>query len=228
MTFGEGVPEEATWGRLLASSLQVEGSYANLGIRGASIGQIVLNTFAYIKKFGNPKYLFCLFPDFKRMEFVFHKDLIVDEYGARKIEDFYGEDINISRSHLHTKNFIPPKYMKSPVCLQDVMPLEHAIFQSMGYIDMLTTYCNATGVKFLWSTWDYEFSDECANREYPNYVDVVLEHRVSNIHNMVDVTCHKELLQKYRKNFYQGLDEAPHWGVHQHAHLADLFLSNIS
>lgn len=227
MTFGEGVPEEATWGRFLSSSLGLEDSYINLGIRGGTIGQTTLNVFAYIKKYGAPKYLFCLFPDINRMEFVFHKDMILDKYGA-KAKDFLGE-YELSRTHLHQENVRPDKYLKSPVYLQDIMPLEYSIFQSIGYIDILTTYCETAGIVFKWSTWDYYFSDEARARGYKNYIDVVSDHNENQLNREPEKgpTCHEELSEAYGKNFYVGLDDAPHWGVHKHAHMAEKFLASI-
>jgi hypothetical protein len=227
MTFGEGVPENATWGKFLASDLGLADSYANLGIRGGAIGQIVLNVFAYIKKYGAPKYLFCLFPNVQRMEFVFHKDMVLDQYGV-KVEDF-SEDYIVSRTHLNQKNVAPPKYLKSPVYLQDIMPLEHSIFQSMGYIDILTIYCEAAGITFRWSTWDRNLANDLAGRDYKNYLDVISTHSKVNLDREItsEDQCHNELSEVYGKNFYVGLDSSLHWGVHKHLHMAEKFLASI-
>lgn len=227
MTFGEGVPEDGSWGKLLATRLGLQESYANLGIRGGSIGQTVLNIFAYIRKYGAPEYLFCLFPDINRMEFVFHKDLVIDQYGA-KPKDF-SFDYQVSRTHLHQENASLPKYLKTPVYLQDILPLEYAIFQSTGYIDILTTYCEAAGIVFKWSTWDYYFSDEARARGYTNYIDVVLDHHENQLNRepKKGPPCHEELSKLYGENFYVGLDDAPHWGVHKHIHMAEKFLKAL-
>lgn len=227
MTFGEGVPENGTWAKTLATTLGIPHSYVNLGIRGGSIGQIVLNVFAYIKKYGAPKYLFCLFPDINRMEFVFHKDIILDQYGT-VVEDFL-EEYEVSRTHLHQENVLPAKYIKSPVYLQDVMPLEYAIFQSTGYIDILTTYCESAGIVFKWSTWDLYFSSEALKREYKNYIDILSDcnYPVHEQELRLEPSCHYELYKLYGTNFYIGLDDSSHWGIHKHAHMAEKFLTAL-
>lgn len=231
MTFGEGVPDEGRWGDFLSKMLGVSNSYINLGIRGASVGQIVLNVFAYIEKYGKPKYLFCVFPNLERIEFVFHKDLILDKYGLR-VEDFSDLGSNYQRSytHLHDVNQPPSKYMKSPVYMQDVIPTEYSTYLASGYIQMLTTYCRDAGITFKWSTWNERFCESARAYDYPAYVDswdILKINPYKDKNQFAEVNCHLDLLDKYNKNFYIGLDKSAHWGVHPHAHMAEEFFRSL-
>lgn len=231
MTYGEGVPEEARWGNFLAEKLDASKNYVNLGIRGASVGQIVLNIFAYIEKYGKPEYLFCVFPNLERIEFVFHKDLIVDKYGTQP-KDFseLKSDYQRSYTHLHDSNQTPPKYMKSPVYMQDVIPTEYATYLASGYIQMLTTYCRDAGITFKWSTWNERFCESARTYGYPAYVDswdILKINPYKDKNQFAEVNCHLDLLDKYNKNFYIGLDESIHWGVHPHVHMAEEFFRSL-
>jgi hypothetical protein len=233
MTYGEGVPDAGRWGNFLAKDLNVFDSYVNLGIRGASVGQIVLNVFAYIEKYGKPKYLFCLFPNLERLEFVFHKDLIVDKYGTRP-KDFLelGSDYQRSYTHLYDSNQVPSKYLKSPVDMQDVIPTEYATYLASGYIQMLATYCRDAGITFRWATWNDRFYRSAKKYGYLSFVDNQKTMRTAiysdkDTDKFAGAECHLELLDKYEKNFYIGLDKSGHWGIHHHVHMAEEFSESL-
>lgn len=227
MTFGEGVPDDGRWSDILSSRLGAQDNQINLGIRGASVGQIVLNVFSYIEKYGKPKYLFCLFPNLERIEFIFHKDLIIDRYGDYPKD--YTFDYQRSYTHLNDETRIPPKYLKSPVEIQDVVPNEYATYLASGYIQMLSTYCRDAGIIFRWSTWDRKFYEECRIQQYPYFVDSIKSINLSVYEegNIPTPECHSELLEKYGKNFHIGLDKSLHWGVHPHAHMAEEFFRSL-
>lgn len=69
ITFGDGMFEEYMWARLtydkIASETKVSGFY-NIAFNGANHSDIILQTFKYIDRYGNPDVIFINFPDLKR------------------------------------------------------------------------------------------------------------------------------------------------------------------
>ena len=71
VTFGEGLPEDYIWPKLVYDRLsereQNISGYFNLGINGGNHVQIISQIFSYIKEFGNPEVIFVNFPDTHRL-----------------------------------------------------------------------------------------------------------------------------------------------------------------
>jgi hypothetical protein len=65
-TFGEGLPYMKNWSGRLYNKIAKEeklSGYFNLSYLGGNVQLIVDNIYKYAKKFGNPDYLFCHFPE---------------------------------------------------------------------------------------------------------------------------------------------------------------------
>ena len=70
ITFGDGLPEEFIWPKLVFNKIKEEhqvSGYYNLGFNGANHFQIFTQIWSYIEHFGNPDVLFINFPDIRRL-----------------------------------------------------------------------------------------------------------------------------------------------------------------
>jgi hypothetical protein len=69
VTFGEGVDQDKTWAYQVYNKIKESNNvsgYFNISFPGASITDIIMNTFKYIHKFGNPDVIFLSFPNNER------------------------------------------------------------------------------------------------------------------------------------------------------------------
>jgi hypothetical protein len=225
VTFGEGIPEDRIWGNVLADKLKTK-SKANLGHRGGSVYSIIMYSMAYIKKYGKPKQIFCLFPDLSRVSIPLSYG-IVSEYSPPFDDNGHGSIVNIPIRNMHD-SFETPKYMKLPYNLSRIFPIDVAIYQAAMQIHMFSMYCREAGIKFVWSTWDKDFSGAIKKfkEEFPEYIDYL------DNYDQGETSCHEDLLDTYGMNFHRGLDNMGqeagyHQGIHEHAHIAEAFYNSI-
>jgi len=225
VTMGEGVPEDRIWGNVAADMLGIK-SKANIGHRGGSVYSIIMYSMAYIKTYGKPKYIFCLFPDLSRLNIPLTKGITAD-FNQPNEGEGVGSIMNIPIKNM-TDTSAAPKYMKSPYNLSQILPVDVSIYQAMMQISMFSMYCSSANIKFIWSTWDQSFNDSVKRyiKNFPEYVDY-LENYFGIVSNK-NSKCHLDLLKKYETNFYRGLDNLDkdshyHQGIHEHAHIAETF-----
>lgn len=254
-TFGLGVPEEAIWGSQVAA--QFDMSYANISLPGRSVQWVVRSLFAYFKKYGNPKVVACLFPDFQRMTMTLNPDLLISTLDS---DSKKGDHINQLRDiHLYRSSNAGnrPKYSERPHFVEDVIPVDLPVFISIQHILMLEQYCESNGIVFAWGVWDpglYEFLAEVKDLYgYSSYVDTKILNWIDKnldgyremFHETMEdrskcngpvctcpETCHLDLRDKYGDNFYRGADnlygdQTSHFGVHKHTHIADAFIAKL-
>lgn len=168
VTYGAGIPESGVWGNVLAEKLGMEAS--NLSRAGSSVSWIVESLFRYFESYGNPKYLFCLFPDLYRHRFpvdgkYYSKKLEIDipAPGSKPavIRGVEPGTIGLSNSFFTTvpldKTSAIPKYVKLPVDYEKVFSFDLVIHENIKKIRHLESYCKAAGILLIWSTWDEEF-----------------------------------------------------------------------
>jgi hypothetical protein len=253
-TFGLGIPEETIYGSLIASNYGY--SYNNLSLPGKSVTWIVRNLFLYFKKYGNPKKLICLFPNFSRQQIVSDANILkgtdheVD--GPLWVTDIHHSDASLGYS---TK----PKYSKMPHSALDVLGPETGIYDSFQHIYMLEQYCLAANIELHWTSWDVGNNRMLSalqkeHNYFRNFVEFDLNSWTTEIetnslgkevacrdyyctyedgsNKKIKTNCHEDLLAKYEKWFYRGTDTKhgvsnAHKGVHFHAHLAEGFIKAI-
>ena len=257
LTFGLGVPEEATWGSFVGRAL--DSSIASIALPGASIPWIVEQIFIYFRTYGHPKKLFCLFPDLGRLPTIV--DGIVLSGGNPGPTD---DNLLVTIQTVNDDQEERPKYLKKPYDATAITTYENSAYWSVRHIRMLEQYCNAVGIDFIWSTWHFsEVTAQLVDSKefgFDNYFNVYdfncINYRKGNginketifksttdrntcLSQHVDVECfcgldcHSELLELYGPtNFYSGTDtlegeEFAHPGVHFQAHLAEAFLSQL-
>lgn len=227
VTFGVGVPYEGIWSTILANKIKLE--HANLAIPGWSIEAIVDNLFKYFYKYGNPKKLVVLFPDYNRIVITSHKDFSV--VGPHDAEE---PTVKITKAILIDESANEKvKYSKKPHNLLNFLTPEFALYKSLTAINRLVIYCKNFDIDFVWSTWDEETDkiikicrDVWNYNFYDNYVSIDLG---DNLHSQI---CHRDYLTIHKENFYDGLDKSslnfmPHPGVHQHVHYAESLYNKL-
>jgi hypothetical protein len=245
-TWGVGVVLDGIWGNILSKSLNTK-SY-NLGWGGKSTQFIVQNTIGFCKEYGNPKTIFCLFPDFTRIEMksetTFMRGKSVSQGRAGRME--YSIMLNGKSPIKDTK------YSKAPHLAEDMIPSEFLFSINLDYIHMLELYCQLNNIQLFWGTWD-KWQDEYLHKnigsmDFKNYV--YLEQKKWSYgpsgmyrENFYDTDpmyithkqCHEEYREKYGLNFDFPMDGNPksglpgvevvtgHMGVHKHIHIAEKF-----
>lgn len=238
-TYGVGLPEDGTWASMVSEALGLDS--VNLGFPGASATGIVSNLMHYFKVYGNPEYLFCMFPDLERMHVFLNKNILTSTH------DMDNGFTEIQLCHLSDYEE-RPKYAKKPFLVDDVMSNEIAYYYSLKSIQMLEQYCEAAGIKFLWGMFHVPDSDamrELVKNElgyYGNFLDTE-QHYWNKDSNGNDVfyvdgnyenkgSCHldqKEILGErfdIAGDIELGRDRAHH-GIHRHIHTAEIFIEEI-
>lgn len=235
-TYGVGLPVDAIWSSILSNKLGLES--VNLGWAGASVTGIVSNLMHYFKVYGNPKNLFCMFPDLSRMQVFLNDNIMISNNGTT------GGFIEVQLNHLAELKDRPP-YSKKPYRIEDVVPNEIPFYYSLKAIQSLEQYCDAAGINFAWSIFyspDHDLikylrdSSRNVNRYYSKFIDTNQgswdkDSMFSDVYTGSMTDCSNEeaiYRDKYPKYFNlagdieQGHDMAHH-GIHRHIHTANGF-----
>jgi len=244
-TYGVGLPEEARWSNILANKLNL--SFVNLAIPGASVFLILSEIMHYIKVYGKPKYIFCMFPDFARTT-------LYVKHGLNAPYDGLG-DYGLTQTHLMSHGNIEdrPKYIKKPFAYDDVMSLETSYFYSLKAIQFLEYFCDILEIKLYWGAlWDLdsEMLSVLKNNEFGYYSHFIAESGIwdritdepgkdqyvvrvyDNGFKDISVNCHEEYRKIFPKHFDMASDtefgiEGAHLGFHRNIHIAEKFYSLI-
>jgi hypothetical protein len=236
-TFGIGIRDVInTWPAILSNSLNL--NYFNLAKSGSSVNSQIRRAFAYFKKFGHPKYIFAIFPDFQRMEFPINYRTLV----ANK-DEVNGPKSGLSVKHLKHPTEIP-KVSSMPHDARDIFTEELSYFISMQYILMLEQYCDTAGIKLVWSTWSDEDEalilklKEMSEQSYKNFTSLhnykwlrnyesqQEEFYDKNYNNLYPHRTHCHEKYSNLEDFNIAIDviynfHTAHSGVHRHIHWAE-------
>jgi hypothetical protein len=236
-TWGEGVVFDGIWGNILSKSLNKK-SY-NLGISTRSPQFIVKNIISFCKEYGNPKVIFCLFPDFMRFQMKSDISFMIGKYSPNNISGRHEYPvINKTSPEKNTK------YSKAPHLAEDMIPSEFIFSINLDYIHMLEFYCELNNIKLFWGTWE-PWQDSYLYRnidsiDFKNYVcleqekwNTPLGYKNEEFYGDDNTytnykRCHEEYREKYGKNFGFPMDTNPkngegHMAVHKHIHIAEKF-----
>lgn len=221
LTASTGVAPQHTWPALLFDNLNIE--YNNIAQAGDSVYGQCMKIYAYIKKFGKPKYIIAIFPNFERMQIINN----AYTFRSHRYNSLYDANINsgINKWHLVNKFTMNiDKYqnkkniMKFPIDAEKVMNQETAIMYSFNAIDALSLYCKEAGIKFIWSTWD-PFSDAIIKQNYKNldikeFVTIDPDMWMFDDKRYKDIYYKESLLNKFRNSKTIGSlseDEVVDW-----------------
>lgn len=258
-TFGEGIGQGSTWSDFVSKNLNL--TMHNLGTSGKGVTFEINCFFEYVNKFGNPKIVLCLFPDFVRMEIASrsHQMKPQKKYhmsGALPSDDEDEKVISYGICPQPTYDG-RPKYLKTPVIAEEIMPLETAYMLSIQYIKMLEAYCNTNNIKLIWTTWVAEQNRWLNHNKENNYFKNYFHFDEDSWHQRVEdlgkdimcgivhkkgiaceteFNCHKEYREEHRFGFDIALDVKisrtatlnGHSGIHKHIHWAEFFIKEIN
>jgi hypothetical protein len=237
-SYGVGIPEEYTWGSLVANHLGRP--YSNLSYWGKSTSWIITNLMAYMQGYGNPKTLLCLFPDFYRLRLPVNEEILTADKNEH--DGGIAAKTGIYDAYLHNKGDLSarPKYSKAPYVAEDVLPLELPFYLAMQSIKMLTWYCRSNDIELLWSTWDPDTHDYLLSVKdsygYGEFIDLSINdwepRRAPDYSYLHKDRCHSLTASTHGDVFDIGQDspgdpQYSHWGSHVHIHMAQSYIENI-
>lgn len=226
------------WPVLLSKELNQD--FHSVALMGSSVVEQVKRIFAYIEKYGKPKYIFAIFSQFNRME------IPKNEYFYKYYRDTSKKEIeptNIRQACIigdtnNQKLTIPydPEFLFS----EEFPQLYSALF-----IQILEQYCKEAGIVLVWSTWSSN-QDKIINKaisinssKYAGYFSVKNEdwqidydkNKYIYTGNDYELNCHDELKNHEEFDFVFTEPNNPSrafWGIHRHIHLKDLFVKKIN
>jgi hypothetical protein len=249
---GLGLPIEETMPYILSNNLHVE--YNSVARYGDSIPGQISKIFSYINEFGNPKKIVALFPDFNRF-LTFNNQALL---ASQSFFDSYDEKTFVwantqSENDFRTKEYMnfmiknsttvsaeqnPKGIYKRPLIANDVITEEISHMYAAQYIDMLSLYCKAAGIDFVWSTWDTTTNELIKKINFENYISCSPENwSVSGDLDILHdpetknkINCHED--KNNSTSFHVALDrekgiEHSHFGHHRHLHYAETFLNYL-
>jgi hypothetical protein len=243
-TWGTSLPEHYRFSNFIEKKFS--GTVHNMSYEGNSVGSVVRSIFAYLKEFGNPKYIYLMLPPFERIEFIADPDTVNKwdwaEY-YKKFKKTGVEDLDFSPLQIATVDVFTPIYAKSPYSIEDVMNPQSVYFINMQMLLMLEQYCNNAGINLMWSCWSNAYSImnfvsdlQKNNQGHSNYFNIPVWDWHLNKDN-VDILdtsdCHKDLRDEDKIFFDHAMDigrvatSHPHWGSHRNIHIAEQVLSEM-
>ena len=134
-TFGSGLPFEYTWSQQLQKKIPNK-KIATIAVPGMSIQNAISYLFNYFKEIGNPKMIICNFPDFSRFEVLTKELELVDYYSMI----YKNSNLSIEKLQNIKESFADEAW---------------GYYINIKYISMLEQYCESSGIKLIWSTWQY-------------------------------------------------------------------------
>jgi hypothetical protein len=225
-TNGVGIPENKIWGNALAIDLGL--SYNNLSYDSGSIFHIINNIFKYIEKYGKPKTLLCLFPDFYKIRVFIDKKYFINNNDT----DMSGPYSAVSFHKDKLSN------VEIPTSPQKIIPLEMVIMYNFIMLARLEKYCKLNNIKYLFSTWYIDNNiDETLKNDFDCYISLKDEfEKWQYVKNngyddkeiyLKDNGCH-EMFSKIDLNYFdlasdKGFTDWAHMGTHKHIHIKDIF-----
>lgn len=220
--------EEYVWGNYLARSLDLD--YLNVSLGGAGAYSIVSSVLTQIDKNGSPKHLFILFPQLGTRFQVAQDDTLRNLDGHRTNDLFsLCGTVGLNAS---------ANYGKKPFNSAHVLGPTLAAAYSVQAIRTVELVAKLAKINLIYSTWSLETqafitaankTAEDANQEIPfkNFIEnenVYIGNHANSTPTPIAQGCHKELESHKRYN----LGRRDHMGVHAHAHLAKIFIEELT
>lgn len=220
-TYGIGLHQHQTWPEIISKKMNM--SVINLAQPGDSAQGQIIKAFKYFEKYGNPKYIMCVFPLF-RMVFVHAPE----KMNLNPVK-------NINEHIIQTKvvdglNF--QKYSKSPYRPEEIIAPELAVYHTHFMINILQQYCKTNNIKLIWNIYEdykyiYSYIKENDPLYYENFCDLTLMKQGEYIY------CeeHKDFINEeffdYAADLERGQEKA-HWGFHRHLHIVDMYIDFLN
>jgi hypothetical protein len=208
------------WGFDLSDMLGFDS--VNLGIGGESAYRIIQRLLSHFKEYGNPKNLFCFFPDPYRFTSPKDDEVLV------ALRSYSSSNFLQNTHHNHECVSQDKKYIKKPYFKEDVISKNLPLFFNFQAISTLEQYCEASEINFLWGSWHPNTNDIVKiikshnDNEFKSFIDLSF-----NDFHIDDIECHPELYIESPELYTWGSDKR-HIGIHGHKHVADKFFKAYS
>lgn len=235
-TWGVGVPDGTLWPAVLAKQLNL--SYANLGVPGASIYSAINVAMAYVEKYGKPKHIVGLLPDFRRLSIIQRTDVNTSIKDLRNLEERAGYESNLLE--FGSVFFSDPepgqgsliaKYSKKPHSFSDVLPIEVPLFINIAYLNLFQKYCESNEISLSLSSWDDDTVDVFRHLNISNFYYLKYERDTVEGDYIYINDCHPNAAEEHGDNWYKGADHTKdfsgHIGIHRHLDYAEMFAKKI-
>jgi hypothetical protein len=230
-TFGVGVAQEKIWTEVLASNLGL--SHVSYAAPGWSVQDITNAVMRHVNLYGKPKYVVALIPDFRRIVMPLRRD--VNSFLGWKDGNKKSSDeivvTTLNYANNNPKGAYGPRYkfIKKPYDLYEVTPYELPFYFSAQGLATLVSYCKASGIELIWSSWNQPVLDlyRCLSLEGYNELDMSgfiyrdIPEKPDFINKHSD--CHLDVKDQYEENFNEAFGNPSHMTLHEHVHLAEEF-----
>lgn len=191
-TFGESADYETTWAYKLFNRLKDNNdSYCNIGLPGIDVSLTIHHIMMFIEKYGKPKNIFVVFPQFNRV-------------------------IETSEDSVSTVTFGDIPEEKNAPAHDNVMFVEERIINAVQSSNLLHVknferFCEEVGVNLIWGTW-------CANSHlkvmqegiFNNYVSILSSMAVADLAVDLGYELKEESITRADKN-HHGEIFHEHW-----------------
>ena len=160
-------------------------SYANISRSGGSPYWCVDAIFGYLKKYkAKPKMILALMPDFHRIVTVVNPLVSVPYL---KNNEKHGK-VFITNQWIWNHYSDVPKYLKRPFAVESSMSRETSMMLNLRAIHSLEAYCEAAGIKLLWSTWSPDEAELFSNtkKDFPDMLEHYIDVKTGNWHSVKD------------------------------------------
>lgn len=201
-TFGESAKYETTWAYKLYNKVKNDQStYCNIGLPGIGVPIVIYNVLEFIEKYGKPKNLFIVFPNFRR---------------TVEVNDNKFSTLTVSAKHKGHDQVELERHTYT-----DKQVVEATKTSNIVQIKTLELLCKILNINFIWSTWCYEsHSIVLQNNVFNNYVNILDSNDISDLAmslgyntkdiklNRADGDHHGEIFHDYWSNvFYSKYKE---------------------
>lgn len=228
-TFGTGLPREFVWDSMLAKDNNL--TYNSIGVEGGSCMYLVFNTFKYFEKYGHPKMLIALIPDFYRTY------TYLDGKVLNTTKMF--NSLKISNDNIFTNDSGPggpvndSKFLALPTTADKIYSREFAYMLNAFYLKMLEIYCDSHNIPFLWVKWwndpiDHLLElDNFPNIKLKNHHEDMIKYSIDYHPKTIDGDCHKEYHSKVLEDpsLWHTAKDGVHNGLHWQLHVKEIFES---
>ena len=241
-TYGVGLAEGTYWAGLVAERLGVD--HANVAQPGLSVYSVVSNIINYCIEYGNPKRIYCVFPELGRMQTFLDGKVLTSTYMNRV---GFGEAIV---SHIENSDDIP-QFIKRPFHIEHTTTKQMCYFYSLKAIQYLEKFAASAGIELIWTVFhgqDHElmrYLKQNNDKYYQSFIDTKQGNWTRDAEQedlflsgegsrtaQGPVYCHEELRSVYVDKFGIAGDiergkQYAHSGVHRHIHIAEAFIDSI-
>lgn len=224
-TYGMGVPEKYIWANMVADTLNSTRDI--IASPGTSIAWIVDRFFEYFRVYGNPKKLFCLFPDLYRLELPTDGKTL---YQLHK-PDGSPSDPRLARvdSRWAEKTYKNLKILKKPINIEEIATKDVALYLNIRAIRHLEMYCKSSNIDLKWTSWDRGSRSDIEKATLnPN----LAFDKYFSFDSDFEPVCHGAMRTPETDVFFDwGTDvhgtSPGHPGMHAHMHFAEAFLARM-